>query len=162
MAARNPAGNHRPMRVVWTVTLASALMAGCSVPAAAPSSSARVVGGNDGHATSIVPAPSASLVPQGTAPPELAGRWRRSYEGAPLFLTLDGNGYSVQAAGGVGAGRIFVDGDLITFSNSNRCEGGGTYRWDFVDERLRFTPVNDDPCGRADFLPRATFGRVEP
>lgn len=150
------------MRAVWTVALTSALMAGCSMPAAAPSSSARVVSGNDGPAASTVRAPSASLVPGGTAPPELVGRWRRSYEGAPLFLTLGGNGYSVQAADGMGAGRIFVAGDLITFSNSNRCEGSGTYRWDFVDERLRFTPIDDDPCGRADFLPRATFGRVEP
>jgi hypothetical protein len=98
----------------------------------------------------------------GAAPSELAGTWRRSFDGQPLLITLDETGYFVQAAGGAGAGRIFVEGDRITFSDSNRCEGTGTYTWSIEDERLRFTLVGDDPCGRVDFLLRATFGRVEP
>jgi hypothetical protein len=71
-------------------------------------------------------------------------------------------GYSVQAADGTGAGRIFVEGDRITFSNSNRCDGTGTYIWSIEDGRLGFTLEGEDPCGRVDFLLRATFGRVDP
>lgn len=160
MAARPVVGDHRAMRVAWIVAVVATLATGCGTSAASPPERARPVDGDNAVATA--PAESPTPAPEGTAPPELTGRWRRAYEGAPLFLTLDGNGYSVQAAGGTGSGRIFVEGDLITFSNSNRCEGIGTYRWSFENDRLRFTPVDDDPCGRADFLPLATFGRVEP
>ena len=115
---------------------------------------------------SVTPAPSlpshSEDASAGAAPTDLAGTWRRSFEGAPLVLTLHETGYSVQAAGGAGAGRIFVEGDRITFSDSNRCEGTGTYTWSIEDERLRFTLMGDDPCARVDFLLRATFGRVEP
>jgi hypothetical protein len=124
-------------------------------PTAAPQESA-----------SATPAPSlpgrSEDAAAGAAPSDLAGTWRRSFEGAPLLLTLHDTGYFVQAAGGAGAGRIFVEGDRITFSDSNRCEGTGTYTWRIEEERLRFTLLGDDPCGRVDFLLRATFGRVEP
>ena len=112
-------------------------------------------------ASIFVPASATGEPAEGAAPPELEGTWRRSYEGDPLLLTLRGTGYTVQATGGTGAGGIIVEGDQITFSDSNRCEGTGVYTWEVVEERLRFTPVNDDPCGRADFLPRASFGRVD-
>lgn len=83
-----------------------------------------------------------------------------------MFLTLQGNGYTVQTTGGMGAGRIDVEGDRITFSNSNRCpDGVGTYTWSIEEDgRLRFTPVGKDTCGgmRPHFLPRATWGPVDP
>ena len=125
--------------------------------------------------SSAPPLPSASETPEpsvsspdlesGRAPPELAGTWRRSFEGDTLLLTLDGNGYTVRSSMDAGAGRIDVDGDRITFSNSNRCpEGVGTYAWSIEENgRLRLTPIGEDTCGgtRPDFLPRATWGRVD-
>jgi hypothetical protein len=106
--------------------------------------------------------PSASAQ-EGAAPPELAGTWRRSYEGDPLLLTFQGTGYSIQVPGELGAGRIFVDGDRITFSAAGPCpDGTGTYTWAIEDERLRFTLIGEDPCARKDFLLLATFGRADP
>ncbi len=133
--------------------------------AATDSATAPTGGGMaDASVSPSAASPSASAPLAGTAPPELAGTWRRAYLGEPLFLTLDGNGYTVQAADGFGAGRIFVEGDQITFSNSNRCDGdpAGTYTWGLENDRVRFTLVGEDPCGRAAFLLRATFGRVDP
>jgi hypothetical protein len=99
---------------------------------------------------------------EGAVPPELAGTWRRSYQGDVLLLTLRGTAYTVQGPD-TGAGRISVEGDRITFSNSNRCpDGVGTYVWHIEDDgRLRLTLTGDDPCGRPDFLQRATWGRAE-
>ena len=78
-------------------------------------------------------------------------------------MTLQGTGYSVQVPGESGAGRIFVDGDQITFSGSTPCpDFSGTYTWSIEEERLRFTLIGDDPCGRKDFLLRASFGRTDP
>jgi hypothetical protein len=123
-------------------------------------------------ASTIAPSPSASVEPTATerpsptvaadaAPPELAGRWRRSVGGVLHILHLRNNGYSVQVTGDSGAGRISVEADRIRFSHSNRCDGIGLYTWSIEDGRLRFTEVEPDPCGRADFLPRGTWGRVD-
>lgn len=155
------------MRLGWLAALCLALV-GCGADGplvATLEPSAAVTAGTDEAGPSAGPSASASAsaAAEGTAPPELAGTWRRSFEGAPLLLTLKGNGYTAQAAGGTGAGRIFVEGDRITFSDSSRCrEGEGTYIWGFEDGRLRFTLVGEDPCGRVEFLLRATFGRVDP
>ena len=153
-----------PLRYVASLFL---VLAACvadppttTIPGASASAvpASESVNGSTGRSPSAAPAAS----DEGAAPPELDGTWRRSFEGEPLLLTLHGMGYSVRAAGGMGAGRIFVEGDRITFSNSNRCDGTGTYIWSIEDGRLGFTLEGEDPCGRVDFLLRATFGRVDP
>jgi hypothetical protein len=131
--------------------------AGSASSAAASATSAGAASPSSGSSAS----PSSAAEAEGAAPPELAGIWRRGYQGELLFLTLDGNGYAVQVPGESGGGRIFVEGDRITFSNSNRCDGTGTYTWSIEDDRLRFSLIGEDPC-RARFLLRGSYGRVDP
>lgn len=96
------------------------------------------------------------------APPEIAGTWRRNVQGELVLLTLRDNGYRIQRGPASGAGRISVDGDAITFSGSNLCDGAGTYAWAIEDERLKLTEIEEDPCdGRTDVLLLGTFGRVD-
>ena len=97
------------------------------------------------------------------APAEIAGTWRRNVRGEVVLLTLQDHGYRIQRGGDVGSGRISVDGDRITFSHSNLCDGVGVYTWAIEDDRLRLTEIEEDPCsGRPDVLLLGTFGRVEP
>lgn len=151
-----------PSRIIQRALIACLLLAGCvsdgsdgsgfATPESAEASATAAASRSGGDAT---PAPDA-------APPELAGRWRRSLQGEPIVLTLDGTGYHIQRGAAGGSGRISVDGDQIEFSGSNLCSGSGTYTWSFENERLRFTEIVADPCdGRTIVLLRATFGRVE-
>ena len=145
-------------RVLGRATLllvASSLLMACASDGASPSTSSAPV-------TSSVPSETPSHAPD-SAPPELAGRWRRNVQGETVILTLDGTGYHIQRGPASGSGRISVAGDEIEFYGSNLCDGDGTYTWSFDDGRLRFTEVVSDPCdGRTVVLLRGTFGRVEP
>jgi len=112
---------------------------------------------------SPVPSNAEATQPPNAAPPELAGRWRRSVQGETVILTLDGTGYHIQRGSHSGNGRISVDGDEIEFYGSNLCDSRGTYTWSFENERLRFTEIVEDPCdGRTVVLLRGTLGRVDP
>ena len=56
--------------------------------------------------------------------------------------------------------EIAVDGDVITFSNSNLCDGIGTYQWSLEGDMLTLTLTGADPCsGRTDVLAAQTFVR---
>jgi hypothetical protein len=144
----------RALAIVAVLVLAGCATDVAGSPASSPSASPAAEA-----TTTEQPSPS---IAADAAPPELAGSWRRSIGGESYILGLAGNGYSVQVAGGSGAGRISVEGDRIQFSRSNRCPDGiGLYTWSIEDGRLRFTEVEPDPCGRADFLPLGTWGRVD-
>jgi hypothetical protein len=59
-----------------------------------------------------------------------------------------------------GTGKIAVDGDVITFSNSNLCDGNGTYQWSLEGDMLALTLTGADPCsGRTEVLAGQTFVR---
>lgn len=103
--------------------------------------------------------------PTGVEVPEaLRGIW---YEPSyPTKMTLDGNGYTfVQPAAGA-HGNVVVNGDEIDFFNGNQCgmslpRGIGKYRWELVGESaVKFTALNEDPCGRVDILAGATWTRM--
>lgn len=94
------------------------------------------------------------------APPELAGTWRRVVQGEEVLLSLRDTGYRIQRAGEMGSGSITVEGEIVTFFASSRCDGSGRYTWAIVEDRLQLTEI-DDPCsGRTDVLLFGTFGRV--
>jgi hypothetical protein len=63
-------------------------------------------------------------------------------------------------------GDLVVNGEKVAFFNAQICglalpDGVGRYRWTVKGSRLRFTPVDDDPCGgRAAILADETYERV--
>lgn len=78
------------------------------------------------------------------------------------MLRLTTTNYRVSREGATGSGRLEIDGEQATFSQSALCSGAGVYRWELDGSTLRFTPVEPDPCtGRAAFLEGATCTRTE-
>jgi hypothetical protein len=145
------------------LTIGVASCAGEAVESRAPSPSPSVTAASSDPSHASATHSAAASSPAATAPPELTGSWRRSINGVGYVLTMTGAGYTVQTPGDSGAGRISVEGDRIEFSHSNRCPDGiGLYTWSIEEGRLRFTEIEPDPCGRADFLPRGTWGPIEP
>jgi hypothetical protein len=106
-------------------------------------------------ATTTTEAPSTTAEPSTTAaadaaPPELAGRWQGELNGERFFLSLTGTTYSIVVVGGVtGNGRISVEGNRITFSDSNHGPGDGFYEWLIEGDTLTFTELDPpDDHGR--------------
>jgi hypothetical protein len=65
------------------------------------------------------------------APPQLAGIWHHVFlDGFDQRLVLAGTRFAFfgDSANGQAVGDIVVNGDTITFSNSNQCSGSGTYQ----------------------------------
>jgi hypothetical protein len=61
-------------------------------------------------------------------------------------------------------GDLVVNGDEVAFFNAQICglalpNGVGQYPLTVQGSRLHFTPVGDDPCGRAAFLARYVRAR---
>ena len=144
-------------RFLVAVALVGAL-AGCGSVSApsTPATEAAVTTSEPTPTEQLSPSPAADAVPE-----ELAGTWRRNVDGEMVLLTLRDNGYRIQRGSQLGSGSVSVEGDEIMFSGSNLCDGIGRYTWEFVEERLDFTEI-DEPCsGRAEVLPLGTFGRVD-
>ena len=100
----------------------------------------------------------------GPAPPELQGHWLFRSSAGPLHLYLRENSYST----GDAHGNIVVDGDEVSFFNSNGAScpadplpDAGRYKWRVSGEKLRLRAMGEDPCGgRADLLAHRTFVRA--
>jgi hypothetical protein len=92
----------------------------------------------------------------------LEGVWRTDLgNGDRVQLTLRGTDYGITRGGNSGSGDISVEGDLITFSGSNLCDGVGVYQWAVEGDSLTFTPTpSGDPCsGRRPVLDGVTYTR---
>ena len=78
-----------------------------------------------------------------------------------MTLLLRVDSYGITRGPASGSGKIAVDGDVITFSNSNLCDGIGTYRWLLQKDVLTLTSTGADPCrGRSEVLAGQTFVRA--
>jgi len=116
---------------------------------------------------SASPAPAAT--PEFPAPAELQGTWKAVMaSGSDIELEISETGYRIAAPNPFGAvsgprnGRVEVDGDEITFSNSTTCVGDGRYRWSIEGDLLRFEPIGTDQCpNRAPTIAQIEYTRAE-
>lgn len=114
-------------------------------------------------ATELVTTSTSRSLPPDAVPPELSGTWETEMvDGHRIHLFLRENRYTAQVVRtpDSGNGKVSVNGDTITFSDSDRCPGdpGGTYSWVIENGELSFTLIGTDPCGRnGAFLNGFTF-----
>ena len=126
-----------------------------------------------GGSSGAAPAPTATRAaanpqqPSGEdAPAELQGTWRLMSKGPEkgLLFVISDRHYRVPAR--LAHGDLAVDGDEILFFNATICgltlpQGIGRYRWTVKGNRLRFDPIEEDPCGgRSDILDGTAYERV--
>jgi hypothetical protein len=151
-------------------------MAGCagpstSMPASVPPSLAPA---------SAEASTGATATPLPGLPAELVGEWETDLTqyldpdpvcpncGAETRLLIRAHGQYVVAGYGPfrPGGAFSVEDGLITFARSSRagetaCESA-TYSWELDGERLTFTALAEDPCGRrGDALDGVTYTRAE-
>jgi hypothetical protein len=125
-----------------------------------------------------VPSPTAQPVPSGSARPTPGADWPAGdpvpealrgvwYEPSyPTKMTLEGNDYTFIQPARSAHGNVVVNGDEIDFFNGDQCgfplpRGVGKYHWELVDEStIKFTGLNEDPCGRIDILSGVTWSRT--
>lgn len=82
---------------------------------------------------------------------------------ANVELRIRENRYGITRGAGAATGQLSVEGDRITFSGSNLCEGTGTYSWSLEGGAVTFTAVGTDPCGgRVDVLDGITYTKAVP
>jgi hypothetical protein len=117
--------------------------------------------GDDDSAGVTDVATSTTAAAVGSASTELEARWRTTLDnGEAVTLLLRVDSYRIARGLASGTGKIAVDGDVITFSNSNLCDGIGTYRWSLEGDMLTLTLTGGDPCrGRTEVLAGQTFVR---
>jgi hypothetical protein len=143
------------------VVVALVLVAGCG---GTPSSLTTEPTSQPTSEPSIAATASAETEPSSvdSAPAELVGSWRTTLDsGDELTLTLRDKAYRITRGPNSGRGQIAVQGDEITFSGSNLCDGTGTYRWSIDGDRLAFTAVGPaDPCGGTRVLDGQDYLRV--
>ena len=146
------------------------LVTACASTSATTSSTtpAPTVETNTTVATTAAPATTQAPITTTTAaadaaPPELEGSWRTLLgSGESRMLSLRGNqGVFNQPGGGGVVGEISVEGDRITFFESELCVAAGTWQWSIEGDSLTFTAVDPiDPCGsRRQVLEGVTYNR---
>src|SRR4029079_10759980 len=108
------------------------------------------------------PASTLPTPPADAAPAELQGAWSTQMAADDeVTLTITETGYSIKRGSFTGFGHIAVNGDEITFSGNEQCDGAGTYRWEIADGQLTFTPAGEpDPCPRLSVLQGQTYVKV--
>jgi hypothetical protein len=126
------------------------------------------------------PSPAASPPPGGPVPAQLLGVWLLQTSNpkpeiglinGKVQLTLTGTtfhllGVNNQAFGTTGSpGDVVVNNTEIDFFNGDACglqlpEGVGRYTWTHTSAALHFTPLNQDPCGRTDYLANQSYVRT--
>jgi hypothetical protein len=106
-------------------------------------------------------ATSTTAAAVGSASTELQASWRTTLDtGEAVTLLLRADSYRITRGPASGTGKIAVDGDVITFSNSILCDGIGTYQWSLEGDMLTLTLTGGDPCsGRTEVLAGQTFVR---
>jgi hypothetical protein len=100
------------------------------------------------------PSPPPSAPRGGPVPAQLAGTWQQTP--SAHTLTLSGVVYTITGSDHA-VGNVAVSGSEIAFFNGSVCAiplpgGIGRYRWTITAGILVFSPLNSDPCPRADFL----------
>ncbi|HKZ18627.1 MAG TPA: hypothetical protein VJQ57_00810 [Acidimicrobiia bacterium] len=154
-----------PHLSIFRLVLAALVATACSSTAGEPSvTTAGAVSSTTttGEPTTSAPPTTSTTAAVDAAPPEMEGVWRTDLgNGDRVQLTLRGTDYGITRGGNSGSGDISVDGDLITFSGSNLCDGVGVYQWAVEGDSLTFTPTESgDPCsGRRPVLDGVTYTR---
>ncbi len=141
----------RSLSILSAATLAIIMTACASVGGASPSERAA-------ESTDVSPSPSEA---PHAAPPELRGAWTTTLDNSAqelVTLTLSQTGYQIHRGGNFGFGVIAVDANQITFSQSNLCDGVGTYTWSLDAGSLQLASVEADECpGRAGDIDGQTY-----
>jgi hypothetical protein len=98
----------------------------------------------------------------GNAPRALQGVWAVPGTSPRQLFEIDPSTYAAYIDPSDEAiGNVSVNGNHITFSNSNTCDGAGTYRWRLDSRgRLDLALIGEDPCPRSGFLQHADLVRV--
>jgi D-alanyl-D-alanine carboxypeptidase len=103
------------------------------------------------------PQPTATGQP---VPAPLAGTWQLD-EAPTITLTLSGRDYRLGAGDHAGGrGQVAITDGRISLFNSNGCDvppAIGIYTWKITGTKLRFDPLNKDPCGRSNILAHQTW-----
>ena len=115
--------------------------------------------------SSAASVPAATWPPGGAVPAELSGVWYHPLHASQI--TLAGSEYTVvqTSPANHASGNVVVLGDEIDFFNGSACgldlpRGVGRYTWTMkTANEVRFTALNEDPCGRVDILAGATWTR---
>jgi hypothetical protein len=126
------------------------------------------------------PIPAASPPPGGPAPAQLLGKWllRTSNPKPEIglingkvqltltamtfhFLAIDNSAFGMTGA----PGDVVVNNTEIDFFSGDMCglqlpNGVGRYKWTLTAGLLHFTPLNQDPCSRADYLANQSYSRI--
>jgi hypothetical protein len=118
--------------------------------------------GNDDAGTEPDAAPSTTAAAARSIPKELHAGWQTTLDnGESVTLRLTADSYQITRGPNSGSGRVDVEGDIMTFANSNLCAGIGTYRWLLQNDILTLTSTGADPCnGRSEVLAGQTFVRA--
>jgi hypothetical protein len=138
-----------PRAIPFVVPLLVALLAGGAC-------------GDDDARNAPNAAPSTTAAAAGSTPTELHTGWQTTLDnGESVTLRLRADSYQITRGPASGSGRVDVEGDIMTFSNSNLCDGIGTYRWLLQNDILTLTSTRADPCsGRSEVLAGQTFVRA--
>jgi len=100
------------------------------------------------------PAAAAPAAPQGgPVPATLVGAWKEVAT-PTVVMIMSGTDFALSGGALTGVGKVAVNGSEIDFYNGSGCGlalpgGVGRYRWTFAAGLLTFTPLNTDPCPRA-------------
>ena len=139
-----------PRAIPFVVSLLVALLAGGAC------------GGDDDAGIAPDAAPSTTAAVARSMPTELHAGWQTTLDnGESVTLRLRADSYQITRGADSGSGRVDVEGDIMTFSNSNLCDGIGTYRWLLQNDILTLTSTGADPCsGRSEALAAQTFVRA--
>jgi hypothetical protein len=80
-----------------------------------------------------------------------------------LRLNLAPTSYSFHGTSPAGSGDVVVNNTEIDFFNAPCGVTVGRYTWTLTPGVLSFTPLNDDPCGRSEYLAsNKSFYRQQP
>jgi hypothetical protein len=127
-----------------------------------------------------IPTPAASPPPGGPVPAQLLGAWflppaavdarigcqePLNAGTCSLRLNLTATKYSFAGTLPSGPGKVVVNNTEIDFFSAPQCtfqlpEGVGRYTWTLTGGVLHLTPLNDDPCGRSQYLDNESYYRT--
>ena len=127
----------------------------------------------------LSPTPAASPPPGGPVPAQLLGNWllpraaviaiAHVTPNVPLTLTLEATTYHLRGifppTDYTVSGSVVVNNSEIDFFNEDLCgyqlpDGVGRYKWTLTGGVLHFTLLNQDLCGRTDYLGNQNYSRT--
>lgn len=174
-AASGSSGMSKKMQIIMVVAMCAIALVASSC--AQPPSTAKL------QTPPTVASPIAALSPPpgGAVPAELLGDWFlqpaaidavigcpspvKAEAACALRLHLMPTTYSFAGTLPPGPGQVVVNATEIDFFSALQCihklpDGIGRYRWTLAGGVLHLAPLNDDPCGRSQYLVDQSFYRT--